>query len=364
MTTATPPADDPGPLPCVLSSRVDTGHVMPVTPQQFRLPTTTRGRLTPKWTLWTRKGTPHGRMVPAVPDDTTPAAAPLRFRRLRDRLAGRPADTTLCRDISDHLKPVLRHWIVLACQHDDKVAQRVALRLGVSPKPAGQTGHSFIDALREVDQDPDLLDVVDAILAVHRAADWFHSDLADIAANYGRLVVDLRDALEDAGSAFTLGDNARQLVERVDPTVTEAFRCATENAEPTAAELLRDAWNQAYGLHPDPTAAYRQAVRAIEEVACPLVLPESPKATLGTVRDHLRDGGHKWRFVLVDRAGADTVDPLVAMLDRLWTGQVSRHGGAENSREQTMAEAEASVHVAVMLVQLLARDALARREPE
>jgi hypothetical protein len=86
------------------------------------------------------------------------------------------------------------------------------------------------------------------------------------------------------------------------------------------------------------------------------VLPASAQndtATLGTVVRHLRDGGHKWRFTLVDRDGASTVDPLLAMLDRLWTGQVSRHGGGQRSRDQTPAEAQAAVHLAATLVQLL-----------
>ena len=63
-----------------------------------------------------------------MPDDTTPAPS-VRFQRFRDRLADRPADTTLRHDVPEHLEPVLRQWITLACQHDDQVAQRVALRL-------------------------------------------------------------------------------------------------------------------------------------------------------------------------------------------------------------------------------------------
>lgn len=63
--------------------------------------------------------------------------------------------------------------------------------------------------------------------------------------------------------------------------------------------------------------------------------------------------------MLVDKDGADAVDPLVVMLDRLWTGQVSRHGGGRNSRDQT--QAEAAVHLAATLVQLLTSGALTHR---
>lgn len=131
-------------------------------------------------------------------------------------------------------------------------------------------------------------------------------------------------------------------------------------ADVTTAGLLADAWRQTYGRPTDPTTAYRQAVRAIEQVACPLVLPNNPKATLGNVRDHLRDAPHKWTFTLVDKDDAGTVDPVVTMFDRLWTGQVSRHGGGRTSREQTQTEAEAAVHLAVVLIQWLTIGALRR----
>ena len=305
--------------------------------------------------------------------DTVTAPRP-RFQRLHDRLAGRPADTTLRRDIPDPLAPVLRHWVRLASQHDDEVPQRVALRLGLSPIPGGQPDQfSFLDALCNVSTDPDLLDVVDAVLAVHRAPSWARvrtrgtrlpSDdaaRAQVADNYAQLIANLINALEDAGSAYTVAADNRSLVERVDPTVAAGVEQTIAAAAPTAGTLLRDAWNRTYGLHPDPTAAYHAAVRAVEEVACPLVLPADGAGTLGKVIGNLRQGGHKWSFVLVDRDGADTVEPLVAMLDRLWTGQISRHGGGKNSGDQSQAEAAASVHLAATLVQLLGAGALTRQ---
>jgi hypothetical protein len=49
------------------------------------------------------------------------------------------------------------------------------------------------------------------------------------------------------------------------------------------------------------------------------------------------------------------------MMRRLLAGEVSRHAGADHNRDQTQAEAEAAVHVAVLLVHLLSAGALARR---
>lgn len=295
---------------------------------------------------------------------TAIAIAPTpRFQRLRDRLIGRPADTALRRDVPEHLAPVLRHWIRLATQHDADVPQRTALRLEIAPA-GDRGGFSFIEALCSVDAN-ELLDVIDAVLAVHRAANWFDDyHRRQIAENYGALVLNLRNALEDAGSAYTVRADGRALVERVDPTVTAAVEHTIDAAPATAGSLLRDAWNHAYGLHPDPNAAYRDAVRAVEELACPLVLATAAannSATLGTVRNHLRDAPDKWQFVLLDRDGDGSVMPLVAMLDRLLTGQVSRHGGGQNSRDQSLAEAQAAVHLAATLVQLLAVGALTCR---
>lgn len=297
---------------------------------------------------------------------TDATAAPLaRYQRFRDRLAGRPADTTLRTDVSASLRPALQHWLTLATQSDPDTPRRVALRLEIEPVVTAPNQHSYLDALRRVGEQhsgPDLLDVVHAMLEVHRGPSWV-TDVQnrEVGENYLRLVVELRDDLEDAGSAFTVADNNRALVERVDPTVVAAVEQTIDAAPPTAGGLLRDAWRQVYGLHPDSTTGYRDAVRAVEEVACPLVLPNDGAATLGKVIGNLRQGAHLWAFVLVDRAGADTVDPLVGMLDRLWTGQVSRHGGGQKSRDQTTAEAQAAVHLAATVVQLLGAGALTRR---
>ena len=176
-----------------------------------------------------------------------------------------------------------------------------------------------------------------------------------------RAVEQLDQLLVDGGSAYEVRwQPPTMLVCRVDPAVKAAVEQAITAGPPMASDLLADAWARTYGRTPEPTTAYRQAVRAVEEVACPLVLPKE-EATLGKVIAHLRKGGHKWAFALVDRDGNDTVEPLVIMLDRLWTGQASRHGGGNRSRDQTQIEAETSVHLAATLVHLLSNGALTRR---
>lgn len=295
-------------------------------------------------------------------DDLSP------FQPLRARLAGEPVESTLHRRVPEYLAQFLRGWIAAACRLDDFVAQRAAMRLRVIPPQIPRVGQhayarsdsSYVEALQQVPAEQ-VLEVVDAILFFHgavgeRIGGWL-ADYKDAC------LTPLSYALQDAGSAFRVADNLRQLVERVDATVTAAVEQTAEAADPTAAELLRDAWRQVYGWYPDPTTAYRQAVRAVEQVACPLVLPRNPKATLGTVISHLRDAGQRWSFALVDKDDACTVEPLVVMVERLWSGQVSRHGGGRNSRDQTQREAEAAVHLAVVLVQWLTAGALRKITP-
>lgn len=303
-------------------------------------------------------------MVRGVLDDSRPTPRPP-FASLQARLAGLPADESLCYDVPPHLDRVLSQWLtdVEDADLDDQppIAVRVSLQLGITPPP-GISGRGSLAVLLGADR----LDVVDAALhlldpGVTLYGDSLEFPLGSHGDEQRKLLQRLDHILGLGRSAYRVADSGRQLEHRLDPTITTATTHAIATAPLTAGALLRDAWDQAHGLHPDSTAAYRQAVRAVEEVLCPLVLPDDHQRTLGKALGHLHQGGRKWRFVLVDREGADTIDPLVAMLDRLWTGQVSRHGGGRNSRDQTQVEAEAAVQLAATLVQLLSTGALSRR---
>ncbi len=43
--------------------------------------------------------------------------------------------------------------------------------------------------------------------------------------------------------------------------------------------------------------SHRDAIRAVETAARPLVLLDEPAATLGKANAHLRQAGHKWELV-------------------------------------------------------------------
>lgn len=110
---------------------------------------------------------------------------------------------------------------------------------------------------------------------------------------------------------------------------------------------------------PNPSDAWDHAIKAIEAVFIPLVVPAQAKPQLGHVIGELRSKGQAWQFVLPGAGQAHSVDGVLGMLDLVWPNP-DRHGGAQ-SRPPTVAEAEAVVHCAVTLVQWARAGALSKR---
>ncbi len=168
----------------------------------------------------------------------------------------------------------------------------------------------------------------------------------------------LEDILDASGSAWTVGlddQNQFQLERRVDATTAKAAKCEMEQSS-NAAVHLKEAWSDIYRHKPNPSAGYRNAVRAIEAV-CPLtVIPNDPKPTLGKVIAAMRLKPSKWKTEIGD------VDTVIRMLEAVWGSQTDRHGSGEKNRPPnvTQREAEAALHLAVTLVQLFRTKAIRR----
>jgi hypothetical protein len=96
-------------------------------------------------------------------------------------------------------------------------------------------------------------------------------------------------------------------------------------------------------MHPNPAAAYADAVLAVEQLAGPLILPTDGDRRLGKATRSLEEGHLKWTFTLVSKDGDDSAEPLTVLMRRLLGAQLSRHAGAEHNRRQTQEEAEAAV---------------------
>jgi hypothetical protein len=184
------------------------------------------------------------------------------------------------------------------------------------------------------------LDILDCLLMLSASWRWVNARTA---------WESLDEMLATGGSAWKVGydpDGRPCLQRRVDETSEMAAKAAMSKPG-NAASHLRAAWHKVYGRSPDASAAYREAVRAIEAAAKPVVTPNDSIATLGKMITAMRDKPSKWTTEL----GSVTV--VADMMGELWTSQLDRHGTDDESVPLSVsaAQAEAALHLAVTLVQ-------------
>lgn len=283
------------------------------------------------------------------------------FQPLPERLAGLPRDETLHAGVPEWLDHPLRDWLGTAFSRERQIsggeeylARRVLMLLRWGKDNPRQ---SYVERL-EYASGMDLLIAIDAVLQLHpgwdRSGDYFRE--------FHDQIVVLSEILTDSASLYRIDLQARRLTRRVDTTVQAAADSTTAAAVPTVADHLRTAWVAAYGLQPDPDKAYDHAILAIEELVCPLVSPRNNKSTLGTVIRDLRSQLTQWELTIEDTSTGQptSIGAVIEMLELLWRGQ-SRHGGSANSRRQTQAEAESSVHMAAALIQWITVGVLRRK---
>ena len=123
------------------------------------------------------------------------------------------------------------------------------------------------------------------------------------------------------------------------------------------AILIGQAWRFIYGRDPNPTAGYDKAVRAVEAVACPAIIPNDKDATLGQVIGILKKPLFgKYGTVFRNPRDTDPMNSVVALLESVWTNNYARHAADPNiPLDVSQAEAEAVLHAAVTLVQWFQR---------
>lgn len=130
------------------------------------------------------------------------------------------------------------------------------------------------------------------------------------------------------------------------------------NHSERAHHHLSAAWEKLVGRNPDPSAAYKEAIRAVEAAAKPVVTPDDSEATLGKIVRALRDKPEKWTVVL---DGA-SVEQVARMGEMIWKGQLDRHGtdDPEAPLNVSQDEADAAVHIAISLTRLFASGGVTR----
>jgi hypothetical protein len=227
----------------------------------------------------------------------------------------------------------------------------LALRLRIEPP-----GWSELESRLNEDS-VFLLDAVDASLGLETS--WLNENRMESPADA------MEDLLREAGSAWRVSEDNRSLERRVDATATEAVARAAPPVT-NAAGHLAAAWQAAYGLHPDLSNAYREAVRAVEAAAIQVFVPDQAKATLGHVLGELKADlqrpTRRWELAILgpDRIPRD-VGPLVAMLELLWQGHCDRHPGPDSVPMPPDA-APMAVHLAATMVQWFTTGAVRRHD--
>ncbi|MFF2956746.1 hypothetical protein ACFVVU_36060 [Kitasatospora sp. NPDC057965] len=256
-------------------------------------------------------------------------------------------DDALYEGVPRHLVGPLQRWVGTHFSDYDEVAELLCLRLRFALLP----GESPKFKLTSTDG-MDLLDVVDAILS--------HED-DDVGGDFED---ELARILGEAGSAYRVSSNGRFLELRMDETVRDAVDLAQASATAatagSASEHLREAWQNVYGRSPNPSVAYSQAIKAVEAAAHAVLEPNNAKSTLGTMIRNLRDAPQNFR-VAIDGPSGGEPGPVLGMLQMLWQGQTSRHGGQTPTRPETQEAAEMAVHLAAALVQWFTAGAVTRR---
>jgi hypothetical protein len=313
-------------------------------------------------------GADYGPNVTDAPLQPHPGAP---WPTLAERESGLLPPPEYYEDVPAHMDRPLRSWVARVIGDQRVLARRVVTRLRVSSSVtsakgpatdieivnwlvAGEAG--YYDVARLVDR----LTVVDAIVAMHPA--WERDpqtfSQSDQEAWAGHLLA-LQQLLADCGSAWTVDFDFRGLYRRVEAPVVEAWQraraAAEESGRQSAARYLTEAWKKIYGMHPEPTDGYTAAVKAVEAVAVPVVLPSNPRAIVHHVRRELKAHPSHWRFIIGEaegvQAGEGAIDVVTTMLDRLLRGETERHGVEGVNRPSTPAEAQAAVHLAAVLVQ-------------
>lgn len=174
------------------------------------------------------------------------------------------------------------------------------------------------------------------------------------------LVREMDEILTRGSSMWTIGERSGNpgLVRRVPEGVQAATEAVIAGAG-SAGALLAQAWSSLYGRVPDFEEAYEKAIKAVEEAGVSTVCPNNPMATLGTMARDMENQGN-WRLETAEDPKHQSADTPYKMVQSLWAGQESRHGG-NGYRSPTQGEAESAVMLAVPLVQWFTSGVVARR---
>lgn len=260
----------------------------------------------------------------------------------------------------------LRRWVYFAMRGGGSDLVALSLKVPIDYEQADGDPAKYLASLQDPD---DLLNVVDAILQLRGPwplVEGYDPSTERYRRGKAMMLKEIELILHSGSSFLRVNDEQDGLARRVDATVTAAFTSAVTAAanradSGSAADQIRDAWGELYGVQPDPQAAYSAAIKAVESAAHAIVEPNNSRATLGTMIGVLKGAPHRYRLVLPGPSADHGIDALIKMMELIWTGQTSRHGAQTVTRAETEGEAEMAVHLAVTLVHWFSTGALERK---
>jgi hypothetical protein len=228
------------------------------------------------------------------------------------------------------------------------------LKFKLDPSLEWQRGakSALRDLLERVASDEEFgLDVIDFVLNHIRSymTEYENQDLISRQAE---------SLLRLGGSAWEVTANARgsyALSRRAVGPVRESLE--TVRPATRAHQHLVRAWNHLTGRNPDHSASYREAVRAVEAAAKPIILPENDRATLGQMIAAIRDKGEKWTVTL------GSPDDIRRLMEIVWTAQLDRHGTDDEAVPLTVSaeQADAAFSLCLNLSRLFAGGHVVRK---
>ncbi|MEZ0493275.1 hypothetical protein AB2L28_13625 [Kineococcus sp. TBRC 1896] len=244
------------------------------------------------------------------------------------------------------LGPSLRSWIIKTLERGGDVVHLVAAslnhRLDIGElsfmKSPGEQLADYADI-----EDDHLLDVLDATLHFLHRTGYDESQRQA-----------LSDLLDAGYAGWSVGERPYGLQKRVDEVAFADFKKSTSPADEASAALA-EAWDKAYGLHPDAADAWDHSIKAVEAILRPIAVPNKDKATLSDIAGAFLSNHKLVLHVGNEDADAKRKQPLNAartleqMLRLMWPDP-KRHGGDQRPAP-TLEQARGVVHLAVLVVQ-------------
>jgi hypothetical protein len=219
-----------------------------------------------------------------------------------------------------HLLLPLTRWLASAVRlgspiEDNDALYTIMTRLRIPPIPGNDGGNPLWRTIvKWIDEDQiRLIAVIEVVMDIRMI-------------DYQQLRM-LEQILSDGGSMYTATENG--IEERVDPVAKQAFTTAVQPKDHASTELS-EAWSKAYGQQQNASDAWDHAIKAVEALLVPLVVPNLRSGRIGHVVGQLDQPGSRWVLLLQFNQLSPPKNPpftsievLVGMLRLIWPNPIA-----------------------------------------